>query len=326
MGIPAAFKAYDELLRDPCAGNLTHPFYGGVESGYLIRTTDILTVTVPAFAGVVGAASTGNFAVSYNPSGYFDNGSYQAGIAAAGSTTGVAGRWAYAGVVNVNTYPTVVPYYSNFISSTVVDRFRPVAACLRWVPTGAAATRAGTVSLGYSQGFPVIGALSVANSGPLYNESGAYSSNQRYATNGAQVHEVRWLPTAPDEGFTNILDNKPSAGTVSVSGIAIDGVYSTTTSVRLSGYVEVTTVWEWTPTQASTNIVASPKAPPPYNTQQFLSTIDDMGAYLFEGVRSAASGAARGAVRGMTFAAMGLVNNGVRAMGNRGPGMLLTTA
>lgn len=324
-GLNSAFRAYDELLRDPCAANLTHAFYAGCESGYLIRTTDLLQINCPAGTGTVGAAANGSFSLAYNPSGYYDNGTYQAAVIAA-STAGVAGRWSYAGVANVTGFPSTTPYFTNFISSAVVDRFRPVAACLRWVPTGAASVRSGTVSLGYSQGFPLLGTFSSSNNGPVYSASGAYSLGQRYSTNGSQIHEVRWLPTAPDEGFTTINDFKQGTGTVSLTGINIDGVYNTTTNVILSGYVELTTVWEWTPSTASTGITAAPKAPPPYTTQQFLSTIEDMGAYIFDGVRSAASGAARGIIKGATVAAMGVVNNGVRAMGNRGQPMLLTAA
>jgi len=325
MGLIPAFRAYDQLLRDPCAANLTHPFYSGCESGYLIRTTDLLPINCPATVGVVGAAATSSFSLAYNPSSYYDTGSYQGSVIAA-SGANISGKWAYAGVTNVTGYPSTTPYFTNFVSSPVVDRFRPVAACLRWVPTGAAATRAGTISMGYMQGFPLSAGFAVANAGPAYNPSSSYALGQRYTTNGSQVHEVRWLPTAPDEGFTTVNDLKAGTGTVMVTGINVDGKYNTTNNILLEGYVEITTVWEWTPSAVSTGIVAAPKAPPPYTTQQFLSTIEDMGAFLFDGVRSSASAAFRGAIRGATFAAMGVVNNGVRAAGNRGPSMVIQSA
>jgi hypothetical protein len=93
----------------------------------------------------------------------------------------------------------------------------------------------------------------------------------------------------------------------------VDSTYATNTSASFNGYCEITTVWEWVPQKAN-GISVAPRAPLPYTSQQVLSTIGDLGAYLFEGVRDVG----RGMVKAGTFAGVRYLTAGVAQMQMRG--------
>jgi hypothetical protein len=81
----------------------------------------------------------------------------------------------------------------------------------------------------------------------------------------------------------------------------IDATATTTTKMVANGYIELVTIWEWTPA-ISTQATAAPRAPIPYTTQEVLATIGDMGSYLFAGVRKSGPGIIRAAVNeGMRY-------------------------
>jgi hypothetical protein len=137
-------------------------------------------------------------------------------------------------------------------------------------------------------------ATSANNSG---NTTHWLTDCQKITPNGSTVHEVRWLPTAVDENFTELAAaNNAGAGAVGVVLRGVDSTYSSTTVAALNGYCEVTTVWEWVPQKAN-GLAVAPKAPLPYTSQQVLATIGDMGGYLFDGVRAAGSGIIQAGVR-----------------------------
>jgi hypothetical protein len=206
---------------------------------------------------------------------------------------------------------------NNFITTGgSVARYRPVAACVKWVPTGAVYARQGSVALGYSGGQ-----VFFSTQAPTVNQ--AFTEAQRIAPNGSQIHEVRWLPTAVDENFTDTLtSNNTGAGTMLVGLKDIDATYyggdgSTSTTIKGDGYLEITCVWEWVPAR-TIGVSPAPRAPLPYTSQQVLSSIGDMGAFLFEGIRAAGPGV----IRAATQAGIRYFTNGMAQVRTRGPSFL----
>lgn len=278
-------RAWDALLRDPCAANLAPPCYAGTDSGYLARTVDHFQPVAAGVGLVVGADILCDYIFQWTPF----NLSTATGLVAGGSTA-------------AGSYSVAAGGFTNFISQTansVVRRYRPVASCVKWVPSGPYAKRAGTVGCGYSTGQALnVGTPTTAQ---------MLSECNRIAPNGSEHHEIRWLPTAVDENFTATeVANNTAAGSVFFALRGIDGVGASTTTATLAGYFEVTTVWEWVP-ERTTGLNTAPKAPLPYTTQQVLATIGDMGAYLFQGVRAAGPGVMRAAGQmGMAYLTKGL--------------------
>lgn len=291
-------RGWDELLRDPCAAPLAHPCYAGMDTGYLIRTTNFFTPTV-------ATATTGNLQIDnilawtpYNLS----------------STTSVN----YSSNLANFALPAVSQTgFNNFVTSSVVKKWRPVAACLKWIPSGAYQTRSGTVASGYSMG-------TIFQNADTDLFSQARSAAQRYCGNGAEAHEVRWLPTPVDENFTDVAaSNVGGAGTVFFALQGVDATGNGTTAT-LNGTYEFTAVWEWVPSvlgATSTNV--SPVPPPPFTSQQILSSIGDVGAYIFQGIRK--SGMMGAAMQAGSMAVTKLLTGGVGLAGVRGGAMPMIT-
>lgn len=264
----ARVAAWDNLLRDPCSAPLAHPCYNGVDSGYLVRTTDVLTASVSGITTAAGAD-------------VFIDGFIQITPFNVSGTTGNVFSYNQAG----SALPAAAASgYSNFIgTAAVARRYRPVAACVKYIPTGAYAKRAGLVSLGVIPGMEFI-------SGATYTISNVRATCQRYAPNGTEPHEVRWLPTAVDENFTDVnVAINTGAGSVLIVLDGVDGVGTSATTASVSGRFEVTVVWEWIPAAAQ-GLSLAVETPPPYTSQQVLATIGDIGKYVFQGLRQSRVG------------------------------------
>lgn len=290
-------SAWDQLLRDPCAANLAYPCYAGMDSGYLVRTTDYVTPTRTG-TFTAGAAVT-DYILQVTP---FNYSATSGGIAAQGTTGQVMDTSISFGFPN------------NFITNAnSVRRYRPVAACIKWMPSGPYTSRRGIVASGYLTGTEIVPGLT-------YSADGVKSVCQRYAPNGGEAHEVRWLPTAVDENFTDVtVANNNGAGAVIFVLSGVDAV-NTTTIQTLNGTFEVSIVWEWLPSTLAGSITVSPKAPLPYTSQQILGTIQDVGKYIFEGVRVASYNP--GFIRGASQAAAALLSGGYQHYGTRAAGMI----
>lgn len=266
---PRAGK-WERLLRDPCAAELAPPCYNGSDTGYLVRTVDIVSPSITVPTGTIGAATRLDVYLQYTPF----NLSATSGLI-------VAGGLAYTGLTTATAAGI-----SNFIgaSNSPAYRYRPVACCAKWIPDGQSALRSGTVGQGYSPGMPLTAGV-IATSA-----TGLLASAQMRATSGMQSHEVRWLPTAVDENFTTTsTPANTGAGTVFTVLLAVDGAYTSTTTASPSGRFEITTVWEWTPSTSGlgAGLSIAPVPPTPFTSQQVLSTIQDMGQFLFRGIRTA---------------------------------------
>jgi len=236
-------------LADPCAGDLTGPCYAGTDGGYLVRTVDSYQPTCTVTAG----KTTADFFFCYTP--WNMSSTSATGIQFGGGDVGTS--------LNVTAN-----YMANFITTAAfVREYRPVAACAKWVPTGAVGNRSGEVSLGYSPGllFPAVGSLGTA----FLSQIKASSLHQQ--GNGMENHEVVWVPTIVDEIWTsNVSGPQPGAGTITIGLNNVDASVSGT-SATLNGYIQVTTVWEWTPTAAGS--LSTPlKTPAPESSQQVISS------------------------------------------------------
>lgn len=259
-------RAWDQLLRDPCAAPLAHPCYAGVDSGYIVRTVDFYQ---PTFTGTGLTVGPNTMDVIFQVTPF--NFSATTGYVTVANLTGGA------------ITPLVNFGMNNFVTSGTVARYRPVAMCVRWIPTGAYSVRAGLVASGYTPGM-------ILSSGAFSGSIGNVASEvQRQAPNGSERHEVRWLPTAVDENFTTTAAaSNTGAGSVTFCLAGVDGTNTSATTARTNGQFQITTVWEWLPA-GTTGITVSPQPPLPYTSQQVLGTIRDFGAYVYNGVRSASA-------------------------------------
>lgn len=291
-------RRWDLLLRDPCSAPLTAPCYGGSDSGYLVRTVDYFIPGVTGTGFTVGQTVLADYQIYVTPFNF----SSSTGIVATG---GVAGSG--------------LPSYSNFgisnfiTTSTAVRSYRPIACCLKWLPSGPYGTRSGIVGLGYTAGTEVSPGAAAGGT------SSAMAACQMQTNNGDAAHEVRWLPTAQDENFSTASSaSGTGAGTVYSTITNIDATATSATTAVANGRFQITVCWEWNPTNYL-GISLAPQAPPPFTTQQVLATISDMGKYLFEGVRT--NGSIRGAIAGAAYNYLSGVNRGVRSIAYHGRSM-----
>lgn len=317
--VMSAATEWLKLLADPCGGNLVSPCYSGTDSGYLVRTTDNVAITATGSGMVAGTTVACSLILSYSPSAT-TSGTTNAAYLATAFAPGGADPGSITASGTSSTVFSGLPV-TNFInnSTTPVNRYRPVASCLRWVPTGPYASRQGVVGLGYSAG-------AVLNQSGLVSYNSYQALQQHYAPNGSETHEVRWLPTLVDERFTSNETNVVGGGTLTLMLRGVDGVASSATSALINGYIEVTTVWEWTPA-ATTGLVLAPKVPNPFTTQGVLSTITDLGAFLFGGVvggmGTMGTRLGAGVVTGAASAVNQLLTRGVGRVASRPPVMLV---
>lgn len=277
-------RKWRNLLLDPCAAELASPCYTGTDGGYLIRTTHNLNPTITA------GSSSGDLFISYAPWNWCTTTGYHIATGPAGSS------------FTPNNFGSNY-IGADFIVSATVREYRPVACCLKWVPTGAIGTRSGQISLGYSAGtlFPVTGTI------PTTTTAAIRSAAQRNAGNGSEPHEVNWVPTIVDEIFTSTASGaQPGTGCVF---IGLSGVDVNSSTGSFNGYFETTTVWEWTPSTTS-NIGVPLRSPPSDTSQQVLSTFGNIRDLVLHSVQKGAEMA--GGMAGGAFMnyANGFLRNG----------------
>ncbi len=243
---PRSMMPYLRMLADPCGAAFVHPPYAGTDSGYLMRSRITFTPN-----NGTGTGNTATYFLQWCPAGAATNGFVERTYGA-------------------TSYATLAK--SDFLTSGVVAKARPVASCLKWIPTGPVTSRQGMVGLGYAQGQLVTAGGAVTTVDSLMNSCSSLASN------GSVPHEVKWLPTIADESFTNpavSVASEVSGGTVFIALLNVDA----TTGVP-NGYIEATTIYEWTPAvnQGAAPVVGNAS---PFTTQQALAAIKDVGTFLF---------------------------------------------
>ncbi len=282
---PGQLTAYLRMLADPCGGALIRAPYSGTDSGYLIRTRCTITPSAGTNTG-----STGSYMIQWTP----------AGAAANGFVVRTYGA---------NTYATLAQ--SDFLTSGVVAKARPVASCLKWIPTGPVTSRQGVVGLMYSTGAIITSGATTLGS----LASDMLNSCNVLASNGSVPHEVKWLPTIADESFTN--PNVSVASEVSGGSVAIVLSGVDATAGVPNGYIEATTIYEWTP---ATNQGGAPAIAPAstFTVKDALARISDLGQFLFGDSQAAIGGAMRSAASQMVTTML----TGATYMTNRRGAML----
>nr|WPR18274.1 MAG: hypothetical protein [Chemarfal virus 123] len=300
-GAMRAAMAWKHLLTDPCTADLAYPCYSGTDAGYLIRTVDQIQ---PALSGTytVGQAMFADVCVSYTPSNV-------------SATTGTQ--------IAINNVGSPLAFSStgstNFITASgCVKGYRPVAACLKFIPIGPISGRSGEVGMGYiNDTFPATASGAAA----------FMAMAQLKASTGGINHEVNWLPCAQDETFTTLTTTiDAGAGTVFTVLRGVDATAVSTAYANVNGYIEATTIWEWTPTPINA-VAVDPRTPVGITSQSVLASFGDIKNALFAQAHGAATriggmmarGAAGAAIDYASRSFMGISNPRARMPGNSMP-------
>ncbi len=266
MGNSQVLQSYLQMLADPCGSAMVHAPYNGTDSGYLIRTRCTFKAT-----NTVTTTSTADYFLQWTPAGAAANGFIQQRN---GDST-------------FSTYAQ-----SDFLTSGVVAKARPLASCLKWVPTGPVTNRQGVVGMAYLTGQQVTATQSAT--GVSYADM--LNGCNVLASNGSSPHEVKWLPTISDQSFTNpnvSIATEVSGGTVIIVLLGVDA-----TNGIANGYFEATTIYEWTPA-VDQGAAPSVRRPIPFTTQDAISQIRDVGSFLFGDSMAALGSAAKRAAGNM---------------------------
>lgn len=249
------------MWSDPCAATPIRPPYAGMDSGYLVRTVDEITLGI----GTAAASSSifTDAVIQWTPSNYGTGTGYVSGINATG--------------LNFTTTQNAGP--GNFVGSNVVRDFRPVASCLQFVPSGPIATRSGTVSVLYSPNTEVLPATA-------YAASNITSICQVSHQNSTSPVEVNWLPTLSDERFTTVSEgNLTGRGTVLMVLRNVDATAGNAGAPwTINGFFRVTTIWEWTPAVGQ-GMTLDPVPPAPYTTQTILGAVKNVRDIIYGAVQ-----------------------------------------
>lgn len=241
--------AYRRLLADPCNAPMVPAVGYGPTSGLLVRQRYIVQ---PEYGQSV---SNRDFVAVFSPA----KGTLRHQSAGANA-------W------------QEVDLETGLLASTVCRAYRPVAACVKWVPNGSIMNRSGLLSAGYvldevDSTTNVTGA-NVANWQTLCTRT---DSN----TGMAKEMEARWLPSGPEDlefrsrGVTYNADT----GTVLIVGRGIDYVSGATSYAN--GILEVTVVWEWLPNSGA-GIVSPVQSGSSSTLQAVLGSIGNLAHFALE--------------------------------------------
>lgn len=258
-GLDPMAMAYRALLSDPCNAPLVPPVVAGPVTGLLVRQRYSVSPTgIQGVSSVNGAPMTGNFYASLKPAmAQFDWCVSTAGTQTVDLETGVLG-------------------------ATICQSYRPVAACIKWVPTGPINNRAGIVHTAYMPDriVPPGGTWGDAEADKYAILCPKAISN----TGMGELPEVKWLPSSPEDlDFkSRTLAYTSDTAQSLIIGRGIDGVFTNTTgSFRLNGYFDITVVWEWSPNYDS-GITAAVRSGSSSTFQQVLASLGNLGQFALE--------------------------------------------
>lgn len=260
----AAARSWLEVLHNPCGAPLAYPCYGGIDTGYLVRVTNYFKPTYALTGATPGTSAPVDFMFQWTPSNI-------------STLTGIVRSAQPAGALDTNLPGPFLQGFANLITNTtVVNRFRCVAACTKAIPTGSNNLRAGMLASAYSPGVLV-------QAGEVCTMSSvrAFCPNSQTVSN--HTMETKWLPTHADERFTATSELNGGCGTLVVCGIAVDGLIQTSVLAAANLEIECTAVYEWMPDlSGSTAASTAPKLPSSTSSQQVLSTIRNLGQFLYD--------------------------------------------
>lgn len=253
-----AMSSYHRLISDPCAAPFAAAPYLGSESGYYIRLVDNVTASATGLTGgVIGNSTKLDCVFQYTP-----------------GSVNSSGTSLIVGANKVGTDVTIKPVIiANFVAGALVDSFRCVASCVRFVPTGNYADRSGIIGMGYAPNPLLV-------SDTAYKSARLLSASINRVSIGMGDHEIKWLPSTEDQIFTPYNSTAVSGGTVFAVLMNADATFSSTTTADLAGYFEVTTVYEWVPTQNNLDVSVNLRTPPPFTINDHQSMIKNIGEFL----------------------------------------------
>jgi len=241
--------AYRRLLRDPCNAPMVPAVGYGPTSGLLVRQRYIIT---PEYGQAV---NNRDFVAVFSPA----KGTLRHQSAGANS-------WKEEDLE------------TGILASTVCRAYRPVAACMKWIPNGSIMDRSGLISVGYvldevDSSTNVTGA-NVANWQTLCTKT---ESNTGHGDN----IEARWMPSGPEDlefrsrGVTYNADT----GTVLLVGRSVD--YTSGGTSYANGILEVTVVWEWLPNSGA-GIVSPVQTGSSSTLQAVFASIGNLASFALE--------------------------------------------
>lgn len=252
---------YRRLLADPCGGPLVSAVGLGPTTGLLSRQKYVVPVE---FLNVASDAAS--------PSGDF--------VAVLSLVNGVLRISSNASGAPGTGYLVSTDLKTGILQSGVCHSYRPVAGCIRWVPSGNISTRSGTVSTGYV-GDKVD---CVATTAKDIYEHMTLCQKMESNTGTGEMIEARWIPSSPDD-----LDFKSRNITYSFDNgnviMACRGIDKTTSAnpnyTYANGFFEVTAIWEWIPTPYS-GIVSTVQAGSTNNLNQILASLGDLTRFVVD--------------------------------------------
>lgn len=266
-GMVGGVHPYLRLLADPCGAPFAHPPYGSTDSGYLIRTVENYAIQgTGTFAA--GAVAQLDFMVQVCPSAYSP---------VNGVPLNPVPGLSYGCIQTGQAVALTTRSPSAFVcTSAAPKRYRPVASCAKFIPFGPYSTRQGVIGLSYLNG------MSVNPGSGTFTASTMLAECLEVAPCGAEKHEIRWLPTMEDQSWRDVVvydGSSAGGGTLLIVGNSVDGTYLGPSTAAVNGYIEITTVWEWTPAVAQ-GLAVQPTPPSPYTIQQLLSTIGNISDFV----------------------------------------------
>lgn len=299
---------YLSMLADPCNAEFARAPYGGTGSGYVMRCKTIIPISSGSHTDATTSVSSGVVTI-------------------------VPGLGVY--YIAHNRVGQTGEYYQSFVNdfitaegdnSGIVQKYRVLAACAKFVPTGTYANRRGSVGRTYSPGGQEsYSGIITEKVNPLLALGGC----NRVSPAGSEEHEVRWLPGFEDQSWTSTNDHGATQdaygadhASLSIVLESVDSTHSGGTggqsnwTISVNGYIEYTAIYEWVPdlsraTPGATDTKASVPPiiakPPSFTLNEAMRAIGDLGSFVTPGLRS-----------------MGvqLLTNGVKAMSVAGPPML----
>lgn len=219
LGLDSAAAEYARLLVDPCNAPLTHPVYGGGDSGYLVRVDKVFVVGR-------GTGVTSGL-IQWTP----------------GDINGGGTEFLSAGGADYNTGYDVVAFADaspgRAFLQTNAATYRCVAACAKFTFPGTEAGRSGWVHYGQGTGRTVlfddlIAAASVGRLCPNYSRT------------PADTVEVVWRPDFADQQMIDPNAEREQRGGTGSVLFAFGGFPADVGIV-----VHMTAVYEWTPKSLS---------------------------------------------------------------------------
>lgn len=168
-----AATAYARLLADPCGAPLTHPIYMGSEGGILVKAESVFTL-IP---------TTGSFALLHWTPGAVGTNNVDLIVGESSTVT-------FAAPAVSNNGPG-----NQFLKDNATG-CRCVAGCMQVTYLGTELNRAGTITMGRTQG-------SLIDVGTSVTASQIEPALEHFSRTPDYTSELRWMPANMDQSFTD---------------------------------------------------------------------------------------------------------------------------